>query len=158
MLALGSLSLALGAAGIFLPILPTTPFLLLAAFCFARSSQRMHDYLVNHRVFGTYISNYYNHAMTPRHKARTLVVLWLGITVSVVLIGKLVPAVILPIIAALVSIHIIRLRPRPQKAPETRLEFPAPEKSSDHLPGAEKAHRIIEQAPPRPADRRAVED
>ena len=114
---LGSLSLALGAAGIVLPVLPTTPFMLLSAYCFARSSERMHDYLVNHRVFGTYISNYYNQAMTPRHKARTLAVLWLGITVSVLLIGKLVTAAILPVIAGLVSVHIIRLRPRPEKAP-----------------------------------------
>lgn len=117
LIVVGSLSLALGAAGIVLPVLPTTPFLLLSAYCFARSSERMHDYLVNHRVFGTYISNYYNQAMTPRHKARTLAVLWLGITVSVLLIGKLVTAAILPVIAGLVSVHIIRLRPRPEKAP-----------------------------------------
>ena len=117
LIVVGSLSLALGAAGIVLPVLPTTPFMLLSAYCFARSSERMHDYLVNHRVFGTYISNYYNQAMTPRHKARTLAVLWLGITVSVLLIGKLVTAAILPVIAGLVSVHIIRLRPRPEKAP-----------------------------------------
>lgn len=123
LIAVGSLSLGLGAAGILLPILPTTPFLLLAAFCFARSSERLHRYLVNHRVFGTYISNYYNHAMTPRHKARTLAVLWFGIVVSVLLIGSLIPAIILPIIAGLVSVHIIRLRPRPDQAPETSLTF-----------------------------------
>lgn len=118
LIAVGSLSLALGAAGIVLPVLPTTPFLLLAAYCFARSSTRLHDYLVNHRVFGTYISNYYNHAMTPRHKARTLAVLWIGITVSVWLLGSPVAAVILPVIAGLVSLHIIRLKPRPEKAPD----------------------------------------
>ncbi|MGP6174176.1 YbaN family protein [Corynebacterium sp. A21] len=117
LMVVGSLSLALGAIGIFLPILPTTPFLLLAAFCFARSSQRLHDYLVNHRVFGVYLSNYYHHAMTPKHKARTLAALWFGICVSVWLIGSLIPAIILPVIAGLVSVHIIRLQPRPEKAP-----------------------------------------
>ena len=117
-LAVGLISLALGAVGIFLPVIPTTPFMLLAAYCFARSSDRLHRYLVNHRVFGEYISNYYNHAMTPRHKARALVLLWFGIIVSCILIGATIPWIILPIIAALVSIHIIRLKPRPEAAPE----------------------------------------
>lgn len=113
LIVVGSLSLILGALGIFLPILPTTPFLLLAAFCFSRSSRRLHNYLVNHRTFGTYLSNYHNRAMTPAHKARTLVMLWLSIILTIVLIGELIPAIILPIIASLVSLHILRLRPRP---------------------------------------------
>ena len=112
-LTVGLISLALGAVGIFLPILPTTPFLLLAAFCFARSSQRLHQYLVNHRIFGEYISNYYNQAMTPRHKARTLVLLWFGIIMSCILIGATIPWIILPIIATLVSLHIIRPEAEP---------------------------------------------
>jgi len=49
---LGCLALTLGAIGIVLPLLPTVPFLLLAAFCFARSSTRMHDWLMRHRIFG----------------------------------------------------------------------------------------------------------
>ena len=57
LLALGVLSTVLGAVGVVLPVLPTTPFLLLAVFCFARSSQRLHHYLLNHRVLGTYIYN-----------------------------------------------------------------------------------------------------
>lgn len=116
-LAVGLISLTLGAVGIFLPILPTTPFMLLAAFCFARSSDRMHRYLVEHPVFGEYISNYYNHAMTPRHKVRTLATLWFGIIISCVLISAVAPWIILPIIATLVSIHIIRLKPRPEVMP-----------------------------------------
>lgn len=116
-LAVGLISLTLGAAGIFLPILPTTPFMLLAAFCFARSSDRLHRYLVNHPVFGEYISNYYDQAMTPRHKARTLAALWFGIIVSCLLIQAVIPWIILPVIATLVSIHIIRLKPRPDATP-----------------------------------------
>jgi len=48
----------LGAIGIVLPLLPTTPFILLAAFCFARSSKRCHGWLVNHKVFGPIITNW----------------------------------------------------------------------------------------------------
>ncbi|AGF73772.1 YbaN family protein [Corynebacterium halotolerans] len=122
LIAVGSLSLALGAAGIMLPVLPTTPFLLLAAFCFGRSSNRLHNYLVNHRVFGTYISNYYHRAMTPRHKVRTLSALWFGIAVSVWLLGTPATTIILPVIAGLVSIHLIRLRPQPEKAPQSLID------------------------------------
>lgn len=125
LIVVGALSLALGAIGIFLPILPTTPFLLLAAFCFARSSRRLHDYLINHRVFGVYLGNYYNQAMTPKHKARTLIALWFSIIISVWLIGSLLPSIILPIIAGLVSIHIIRLRPRPEKTAASRSQLSA---------------------------------
>ena len=87
-------------------------FLLLAAACFARSSGRLHDYLVGHRVLGTYISNYYEKAMTRKDKARTLTVLWVGIGLSVWLIGEPIPAIILPLIALAVTIHILRLSPR----------------------------------------------
>lgn len=116
-IAIGCLSLALGAAGIVLPILPTTPFLLLSAFCFARGSERLHSYLLHHRIFGRYISNYYQHAMSPRDKVRTLVVLWMGIGLSVWLMGLLWPGVMTILIAAAVTVHIVRLSPRPEKDP-----------------------------------------
>ena len=54
----GLASLGLGIVGAFLPLLPTVPLLLLAAFCFARSSDRLHDWLINHRQFGPYITNW----------------------------------------------------------------------------------------------------
>lgn len=55
---LGSLFLALGAIGVVVPGLPTTPFILLATACFARSSERMTRYLLNHRLFGRLIQDY----------------------------------------------------------------------------------------------------
>ncbi len=54
----GFVSLGLGSAGIFLPLLPTVPFLLLAAFCFARGSERVHAWLLSHRVFGPPINDW----------------------------------------------------------------------------------------------------
>lgn len=69
-LALGILSLALGIAGAVLPLLPTTPFILLAAYCFAKSSPRLHGWLVNHRLFGPLIENWErNGAIDKRSKA-----------------------------------------------------------------------------------------
>ena len=54
----GTISLGLGAAGLFLPILPTTPFLLLSAACYYKGSERMHRWLLNNKLFGDYIRNY----------------------------------------------------------------------------------------------------
>jgi len=61
----GTIFLGFGVIGIFLPILPTTPFLLLAAVCYARSSQRFYNWLMNNKWFGNYIKNYYGGRGVP---------------------------------------------------------------------------------------------
>ena len=66
---LGVLSLGLGVIGIALPLLPTVPFILLAAFCFARSSERLHHWLLSHPRFGPVIEDWnQNGAISPRVK------------------------------------------------------------------------------------------
>lgn len=65
-LAAGALSAGLGLIGIVVPLLPTTPFMILAAACFARSSPRLHDWLWNHRVFGPAIRDWREHRAIPR--------------------------------------------------------------------------------------------
>lgn len=61
----GWLCLALGAAGVVLPVLPTTPFVLLAAWCFSKSSRRLHSWLLAHRTFGPYIVAWEQHRVIP---------------------------------------------------------------------------------------------
>ena len=70
----GLISLAVGAIGIFVPLLPTTPLVLLAAFCFANSSERLHQWLLDHNVFGPLIDNWRRYGAISRN-AKTLSVL-----------------------------------------------------------------------------------
>ena len=77
----GIICVALGLTGVILPILPTTPFLLVAAFCFSRSSETLHQYLLNHRLFGTLISNWENYRVIPL-KAKILASIMMPLMVS----------------------------------------------------------------------------
>jgi len=108
----GTSCVGLGIVGIFVPVLPTTPFLLLAAACYARSSQRFHGWLLNNKWFGSYIRNYLEKkGITLRAKIITLTLLWITIGVSVAFaVETLALKLILLIIAIGVSIHILSLR------------------------------------------------
>jgi len=76
----GTLCVTLGILGIFLPVLPTTPFLLLAAICYARSSKRLYNRLINNRWCGQYIRNYREGKGIPlKQKVLTIMLLWLMI-------------------------------------------------------------------------------
>ena len=72
-MAFGWASLSMGAIGVVLPLLPTTPFLILAAYCFSRSSQRLHAWLLNHPILGPPIENWRAHrAISGRAKLSAL--------------------------------------------------------------------------------------
>jgi len=80
----GVVSVGLGTVGIFVPLLPTTPFLLLAAACFVRSSDRLHDWLMNHRLYGPIVRGYREHRALPASsKATILVFTWAAILASI---------------------------------------------------------------------------
>jgi len=84
LVAAGSLCLALAVLGIFLPLLPTTPFLLLASACYVRSSERLHGWLMGNRLLGGYIRNFKERRGVPlRAKVTTVVLLWLPLLYSV---------------------------------------------------------------------------
>ena len=109
---LGSLALGLGIVGVFVPLLPTTPLLLAAAACYLRSSERMYGWLLNHRWFGPFITNYRQHrAITKKHKIMTLVLLWAAIGYSSIWATRnLVMRICLWAIAVGVTIHVLSLR------------------------------------------------
>ncbi|MDA3851137.1 MAG: YbaN family protein [Spirochaetaceae bacterium] len=108
----GFISLFLGVLGIFLPLLPTTPFLLLSAACFFRSSPRLYSWLIGHKIFGRYILCYREYQAIPTF-ARwfTLILLWsvMG-TTAFVFIDLWWVRIVLFFIASSVSIHLLTLK------------------------------------------------
>jgi hypothetical protein len=108
----GFACLLLGALGIFIPVLPTTPFLLLAAGLFMRSSSRLYQWITHHRIFGTFIRNYRRfHAVPLRTKVTALVLLWLTIGYSIIWVADAWwLRGLLFLVAAAVSAHILRMK------------------------------------------------
>ena len=106
---LGTFFVVLGAIGIFLPVLPTTPFLLLAAACYARGSRRFYNWLLNNRWFGDYLRNFRENKGIPlKVKALAISFLWVTIGCSAVfIINILVVRITLVLVAIAVSIYII---------------------------------------------------
>ena len=107
----GTVSLVLGAVGIVLPVLPTTPFLLLALACYLRSSERMTHWMLNNKYFGKYIRNYKEGKGIPlKTKLFALTILWATIVFSTFfIIPMLIVQIILFAVAAAVTIHLARL-------------------------------------------------
>lgn len=116
LVAAGSLALGLGVLGLFLPVLPTTPFLLLAAACYARSSTRLHHWLYANRVFGEYLRRYRAGEGIPlASKAMILALLWLSLGVSAlyaVPTRLLWVKILLGLVGLGVTVHILRLKTR----------------------------------------------
>jgi uncharacterized membrane protein YbaN (DUF454 family) len=107
----GTISLALGVLGVFLPVLPTTPFLLLTAFCYVRSSKRLYTWLINHKLFGSYIYNYMKYkAVKKRVKTGAVIFLWITIGVSILAVNNLHIRIFLVVVAIAVSWHILSLK------------------------------------------------
>jgi uncharacterized membrane protein YbaN (DUF454 family) len=111
---LGTVFVALGVIGMFLPLVPTTVFLLLAAFCYSRSSERCHTWLITNRWCGQYIKNYIDGVgMTVRDKATTISLLWVTLSVSMWLVSaRLWLVALLAAVGAGVTVHLLWLKTR----------------------------------------------
>jgi hypothetical protein len=111
LLIIGFISIALGVVGIFLPVLPTVPFLLLSLACFARSSDRFSNWLLNHNHLGPLIQPYLQGQGIPRAaKFKAIALLWTSIGFSVVFLLELIwVKVLLLIIAVAVTVYLQHL-------------------------------------------------
>lgn len=108
---MGTLSLVLGIIGIFIPVLPTTPFLLLSSFCYLRSSKRMYNWLIHHKILGSYIYCYLTYKAIPQKtKVRTILFLWSTLIISMLLIESLHLRIFLLLVGLGVTIHLLMLR------------------------------------------------
>ena len=119
----GTVSTAIGIIGIFVPILPTTPFLLLAAACYLRSSRRLYNWLLNNRLFGAYVRNYLDGRGMPRKiKIATILLLWITIACSIIFaVQALVIRVILLVVAVGVTVHIMLIKTTPKDQGQDRV-------------------------------------
>jgi uncharacterized membrane protein YbaN (DUF454 family) len=107
----GTVFLLLGGIGVFLPILPTTPFLLLSVAFYYKSSKRMHHWMLNNRWFGDYLRNYAEgKGISLKAKIFTASLLWIFIIYSVLYaVNNIIIQLVLIIIAVGVTIHLIKL-------------------------------------------------
>lgn len=116
----GASAMALGAIGLVLPLVPTVPFMLLAAFCFSKSSDRMHDWLVNHNIFGPGIRNWRAYGAISR-QAKVLATLSIALVFGFSVVIGLRP-MLLGIQAAVLGCVLIFIWTRPagsKTAPDT---------------------------------------
>jgi uncharacterized membrane protein YbaN (DUF454 family) len=112
----GTLAAAIGIIGIFVPLLPTTPLLLLAAACYLRSSERFYRWLLGNRLFGSYIADYLaGRGMPLKTKIYTLSLLWLTIGLSAAIgTQSTVVRIVLLLVAVGVTLHIIMIKLKKQ--------------------------------------------
>ena len=111
MIGSGILAVALGVLGIIVPLLPTTPFLLLAAFLFSKSSEKFHKKLMENKILGEYIYNYSEKkGLILRDKVISLVGLWGGILFSFTKVANIHARLFLVVVLAGVTYHLLSLK------------------------------------------------
>ncbi len=105
---LGTLALALGALGLFLPVLPTTPLWLLTAYFYTHSSPELYERAMRNPIFGSVVRNFQLYRAIPLHtKIIIMVILWGGITLSCYAVAKLWLTILLLFTALCISIHVL---------------------------------------------------
>lgn len=111
LLGIAWISLILGGIGIFLPLLPTTPFILLSAFCFQKSSERFHQWILSSPVFGKYIRDYQEQkGITLKNKIVAIIFMAVGMLFSAYKVPNTHMRISLAVIFIAVSYHIVKIK------------------------------------------------
>jgi uncharacterized membrane protein YbaN (DUF454 family) len=111
LISMGFLSLGVGIVGVALPVLPTTPFLLLSVFCFSESSSRFSNLLLKNKWLASHVENYKNKTGVPRIvKVQSLIFLWATLTASMLIFQKEYLFILLPLVGVGVTVHIALLK------------------------------------------------
>lgn len=120
LLFVGWLSVVLGVIGIFLPVMPTTPFLLLAAACFMKTSPKFYHWLVEHPKLGKYVVYYLDGKGIPmKAKIYTILLIAISMTVTSFIVPVTAVKIALPLIGVLVALYILR-QPTLALSPESK--------------------------------------
>lgn len=108
---LGGSFLGIGAVGLFLPLLPTTPLILASFFCFAKSSKKAEKWISNNRFFGSYIENYKTKQGVPWDvKINSISFLWLMLIFSMIFFNQNYLFILLGLVGVVVTLHILSLK------------------------------------------------
>lgn len=114
---IGCIAVVLAVLGVFLPLLPTTPFLLLASACFVRGSTRLHGWLLNNRMFGVYLRNYEAGMGIPRRaKITVIALLWISLGYSIFRFDSLLLQAMLLTIGICVTTYLLKFVPTMRSA------------------------------------------
>jgi uncharacterized membrane protein YbaN (DUF454 family) len=119
LISLGIFFIALGIVGIFIPVLPTTPFLIVAAALFANTSKRFYDWLLSNRLFGKILQDYRKGKGIPlKVKVYLITLLWITLAISAYFTWKIfyVPIILL-LVGIGVTIHILLIKTYRQTGP-----------------------------------------
>ena len=109
-IAAGFVFVGLGAIGIFLPLLPTTPFLVLAAFLFSKTSEKFHKWLLGIRMFGPYLAHYESGTGVPKSlKIKTIALLWPSLAISAIIISAVWAWILLAVVGMCVTAHVVTI-------------------------------------------------
>jgi len=107
----GFILLGLGAVGIVLPVMPTTPFVLLAAICFSKSNKKFASWLKKNRFFGPYIENYHTkQGIKKSLKIVSISILWIGLLISMSILQTVLIYIILSVVGICVTIHLLMIK------------------------------------------------
>ena len=107
----GFICLVLGGIGVVMPLLPTTPLVLLAAICFSRSSKRLEEWLCKSKIFGEFIENYRTgQGISVFRKYFSIGFLWFGLITSMIALQRTAIYIILPIVGVGVTIHLLMIK------------------------------------------------
>lgn len=110
-LSLGAALLGIGAVGVILPLLPTTPFVLASFFCFTKSSKKAERWISNNRYFASYIENYKTKQGVPLDvKLKSILFLWVMLVVSIIFFNQNHLSILLTIVGVAVTAHILSFK------------------------------------------------
>lgn len=137
----GTIMLVLGAIGVFLPVLPTTPFVLGAALCYTKGNPRLYKWIVNARFFGPIIRNYEEGTGVPiRTRIIAIASLWAMMLLSIFLLKNPALTILLISIGVCVTIHIIRMNGRVELPDDDEIPI------IGNCPGENAPERLVDKS------------